>query len=274
MSVASADERRATASWFPGHMAAGLRGLEQSADLIDAVLEVRDARLPATTAVAQLHRKLAKKPTFILLNRQDLAAPSLTKAWVAELAPGRPGVFAGVGTSASSLRALRTALVSVSAPSRGHARFRIAVVGAPNTGKSSVINALLRRKRTVVADKPGVTRHLSWLPLDGRTEMLDTPGVLQPKVAGAQAGWQLALCGILPTSAIDAEEVVDDLRDWLATRDHHLRTDGDLEAFARRRGMLRRNGESDRRNAALAFMKDFRAGRFGRITFEVPRERL
>jgi ribosome biogenesis GTPase A len=146
------------------------------------------------------------------------------------------------------------------------------VVGAPNTGKSSVINALAHRKKALAQDKPGVTKHVRWIALDDRVDLLDTPGVLQPRVTDGTTAWQLALCGILPENAFDVEEAVQQYVAWLARRNPGQASKLDLETFGRQRGMLRRGGEIDRRNAARAFIKEFRVGRLGRITFELPGE--
>lgn len=248
-------------------MAAGLRAVVEAGNLIDLVLEVRDARLPRATSVVRLHRRLKDKPTVVLLNRDDLADPARTRAWLKHLAEKGIRAFKGVGTRAASLRTLRAALLEHKAR-RG--RLRIAVVGAPNTGKSSVINALTRRKTAVTQNKPGVTKQVRWIPLDAKAEILDTPGVLEPKIANAETAWQLALCGVLPESAFDVEQVASRFGAWLAQ--HRPRESGvlDLETFARQRGMLRHGGEPDRLNAARTLVKEFRAGTFGRITFEEP----
>jgi ribosome biogenesis GTPase A len=250
-------------------MAAGLRAVVEAADLIDIVLEVRDARLPRATAVASLHRRLRSKPVFVLLNRQDLAEAAATRAWLANLAGGGTAAFAGTGTHAGTLRSLRASLVA----HKGRAtRTRVVVVGAPNTGKSSVINALVHRKRTVVQNKAGVTRHVRWISLDDRVDILDTPGVLEPRIPDKVCAWQLALCGILPESAFDTEETVERFSAWLAGKQPHRSGELSLESFARRRGMLRHGGEIDRRNAARAFLKEFREGKLGRFSFELPGE--
>ena len=149
----------------------------------------------------------------------------------------------------------------------------VAVVGAPNTGKSSVINALVHRKRAIVQNKAGVTRHVRWIALDDHVDILDTPGVLAPRITSQTVAWQLAVCGILPESAFDAEEVVDRLSAWLGLSATNHSGVPDVEMFARERGMLRRGGEIDRRNAARTYLKEFRAGNLGRVTFELPEER-
>ena len=270
MSNESGRVSKTVASWFPGHMAAGLRELREAADLIDVVLEVRDARLPRTSAVASLHRRLQNKPAIVLLNRQDLAEPAATRAWLAKLASEGVTAFAVTGTRSASLSGVRAAL---NARPERRIRTRVAVVGAPNTGKSSVINALARRKRNVVQNKAGVTKHLRWIRLDDRVDMLDTPGVLEPRISKRTAAWQLALCGILPESAFDAEDVVEQFSAWVALKRPSAAASINLEAFASRRGMLRRRGEIDRLNAARAFLKEFRAGKLGRFSFELAEER-
>jgi len=246
-------------------MAAGLRAVMDAADLIDVVLEVRDARLPRATATAALHRRLKSKPTCVLLNRKDLAEDNATRGWLTHLSHSGTAAFAGSGTRAATLRSLRDALITYKGR---RARTRVAVVGAPNTGKSSVINSLVHRKRTVVQDKAGVTRHVRWIALDDKVDILDTPGVLEPKISNKTTAWQLALCGILPESAFDVDDVIEQFAMWIAQARPERPAKVDLESFARHRGMLRRGGEIDRRNAAGAFLREFRAGKLGRFTFE------
>ena len=248
-------------------MAVGARAVADIADLIDAIIEVRDARLPRTTAVASLHAKLRRKPVFVLLNRADLADQYATKSWMRYFSAHRIPAFEGIGTNASSLRSLRAAISS--APRR-HGRFRLAVVGAPNTGKSSVINALARQKRAATQNRPGVTKRAGWLKVGERVDVLDTPGLLPPKIADPQAAWQLALCGSLAAAAFDPEEVARRFADWLADRDPALAGSLQVEKFAAAHGMLRKGGELDGSGAARKIVSMFRAGAFGRFTFELP----
>lgn len=248
-------------------MAAGIRVVLEMADLIDVVIEVRDARLPRSTGVAHLHPRLRRKPTIVLLNRADLAEADATRKWVEQLKTVNAGAFATIATHAGTLRDARAALLS---RPRKRGVLRAAVVGAPNTGKSSVINALGRRKRVAVADRAGVTRHAGWSKLETGVELLDTPGLLPPRVESAQAAWQLSLCGSLPESAFDMEETVDEFARWLAKNRPRSAPLADLDAFAAERGMRRRGGELDRRNAARTFVAMFRAGDLFRVTFERP----
>jgi ribosome biogenesis GTPase A len=263
----SAKPPKAEASWFPGHMAAGLRSVVENAAVIDAVIEVRDARIPRATAATGLHPSLSRKRRIVLLNREDLADPEMTDRWLAQLSRAGITAFAGVGTHAVTLKGVRNALLS-QRPREG--RLRAAVIGAPNTGKSSVINALGRRKRAVAQAKAGVTRQVRWLTIGDAVELLDTPGILAPKITSAAAAWQLALCGSLPDSAFDAEEVVAKFGEWLRVHRPADAEEYELSSFARRHGMIRRGGEIDARNAARKLIARFRDGALPKITFESP----
>ena len=251
-------------------MAAGLRSLLEVTDLIDIVIEVRDARVPRATAVAGLHPRLRKKPIISLLNRSDLAEDGATAAWLRVLRAGGGRAYATVGTRAATLRDLRNDILG---RPRKRGVLRAAVVGAPNTGKSSVINALSRNKRAPVENRAGVTRHVRWLKLEPGVELLDTPGLLPPRIERVDDAWQLLLCGSLPETAFDVEEAVARLRNWLQEHKPDVAAQADLGGFAQTRGMLRRGGELDRLNAARKLVSLFRAGKLFRLTFEMPESR-
>ncbi|HXW76747.1 MAG TPA: GTPase [Candidatus Eremiobacteraceae bacterium] len=250
-------------------MAAGLRALLSVADLIDLVIEVRDARMPSSTAVAAAHPRLRAKPSIVLLNRSDLAEAALTARWEATLRSAGVTAHATIGTRAASLAPVRADLA---ARPRKRALLRAAVVGAPNSGKSSVINALGRTKRAVAQDKPGVTRHVRWLRAAPDVELLDTPGLLPPRIESEDAAWQLAACGTLPESAFDAEDAAEHLHRWLLANRPRLARDVDVESFALAHGMRVRGGELDRANAARKLLSLFRGGKLFRITFERPKD--
>jgi len=249
-------------------MAAGLRALEGLASLLDVIVEVRDARIPAASAAA-LPQSLRAKPRIVLLNRSDLARAPQTQRWLQALRAQHPA-FATTGTHAGSLRQVRDALVRFP---RRRATLHVAVVGAPNAGKSSIINALGRRKRAIAQDRPGVTRHVRWLALAPGIELLDTPGVLAPKIVGRDAAWQLAATGGLPETAYDPEDVVEHLAAWLRAHGETRAAQRIVvEDFARAHGMLRKGGEVDRPGAARKILSELRAGALGRFTFELPHE--
>jgi ribosome biogenesis GTPase A len=146
---------------------------------------------------------------------------------------------------------------------------RAMVVGIPNTGKSSIINGLLRRTAAKTADKAGVTRSLQWFRVQPKFEVMDTPGILVPKIASPAAQWQLALTGALPRERFDPEDVAARFAAW-AHEERPAAGVPDLESFARARGFARRGGEIDLHNAAGAFLKEYGDAKFGRFSFERP----
>jgi ribosome biogenesis GTPase A len=159
---------------------------------------------------------------------------------------------------------VRAALLALTAARK---TARAMIVGTPNTGKSTLINGLLRRTAARVEDKAGVTRQLQWFRVAANLELMDTPGILVPRIANPQAQWMLALCGALPRERYDPEEVIAQFSAWAAVERPHLRVPA-LADFAAARGFKRRGSDLDLHNAAGAYLKDFNDGKFGRITFE------
>lgn len=252
--------------WFPGHMAQSLRRIGALLPAIDVVIEVVDGRLPQTSANPALAALAARKVRLRVLSHDDLADPAVTRRWLA--------FYAAEGLEAISVetkqhhgaRAVAARLAAVAPPK---ARIRAVVLGAPNTGKSALINGLIGRSAAKVADKAGVTRTPQWFKVRGNLELLDTPGQMMPKIANAQAQWMLALTGAIPRERFDPELVVERFGAWL--RAGGVRSGApEFEAFVAARGFLRAGGEPDRHNAALAYLREFNDGTFGRISLEAP----
>ena len=262
-------ERRtlqAAVNWYPGHMAQAMRKLGERLSIVDVVIEVRDARLPRSSANPALDRLAANKARVVVLGREDLADPHATREWLTWLE--RNG-YTAVAVNAKDQGATKRVAAALAALSRGPGTTRAMVVGIPNTGKSTVINGLLRRTAARAEDKAGVTRSLQWFRVQPKLEVMDTPGILVPKIATPDAQWQLALTGALPRERFDAEEIIDAFVAWA----HMYRPSASvpaLQEFAQARGFARRGGEVDLHNAAGAFLRDFNDGKFGRITFERP----
>ena len=258
--------QEAQIQWYPGHMAQAMRKLGERLRIVDVVIEVVDARLPRTSSNPALDEVAARKPRIVVLGREDLADPQATREWIAWYAAAGRTAIAVTGKDQGSVRRLDDALRPL-VPEAGTTRAM--VVGIPNTGKSSIINGLARRTAAKTEDKAGVTRALQWVRIQPTLEVMDTPGILVPKIATPQAQWQLALTGALPRERYDAQEVVEQFVAW--AHEHRPKAGvPDLESFARARGFTRRGGEVDLHNAAGAFLKDFGDGKFGRISFERP----
>ena len=258
--------QEAQIQWYPGHMAQAMRKLAERLRIVDVVVEVVDARLPRTSSNPALDAVAARKPRLLVLGREDLADPHLTREWIAWYGARGRTALAVTGKEQASVRRLEDALRPLVSEA---GTTRAMVVGIPNTGKSSIINGLARRTAAKTEDKAGVTRALQWVRIQPHLEIMDTPGILVPKIATPQAQWQLALTGALPRERFDAEDVVDAFVNW-AHAHRPKAAIPDLETFAKQRGFTRRGGEADLHNAAGAFIKDFGDGKFGRISFERP----
>jgi len=264
-------EPRATQiQWFPGHMVRAMRLLEERLALVDLVIEVLDARLPLLSSNPELDRLAGKRPRLVILGRDDLADPFATRRWLAwYAAQDRPAIAVDgrIQPSVNRAKAELDRLVGKAEAGRGPSR--AIVIGIPNTGKSALINGLAKRTAAKRENKAGVTRQLRWIRADERLEVMDTPGILVPKIPTDEAQWMLALTGALPRERYDPEDVVGRFAAWAAV--HVPRLDvPDLERFARARGFVQRGEQIDAHNAAGAYMRAFGEAKFGRITFEEP----
>ncbi|GKH51170.1 MAG: ribosome biogenesis GTPase YlqF [Oscillospiraceae bacterium] len=281
--------------WFPGHMAKTRRLMRESLPLIDAVVELRDARIVRSSRNPEIEGLTRSKPRLILLNKSDVADPQVTARW-REFFAGRglPALEADC-RSGKGLRQLEPRLRELCAErlERNAARgmtgrpLRLMIVGIPNVGKSSLINRLAGQRRTKVEDRPGVTRGRQWVKLEGGMELLDMPGVLWPKFEDQKVGCHLAYTGAIRDEILDQEDLACSLLLLLAARypaalssRYRLEpvelegTDGYglLCLVAKKRGMLLPGGDADTLRAAITLLDEFRGGKIGRISLETPEE--
>ena len=280
-----------TIQWFPGHMARTEREIEKNLKLADAVVEILDARIPVGSRNPDLGRMIGAKPRVLLLNRSDLASPAETARWLAYYRSHGISAVAGDCRSGKGLSALlpetEKLLAEKTAAWRAKGmtgrKIRIMVVGIPNVGKSSLINRLSGGSRAAAENRPGVTRASSWFPVGKGFELLDTPGVLWPKIADKAAGERLAFTGAVKDDVIDCESLacrlLESLRSlapaglaerWKLSPDELSSGDGWtlLQLAAKKRGMLSGGGEPDTERAARTLLEEFRSGKLGRITLE------
>lgn len=254
----------ATIQWYPGHMARAMRRLTEDMRAIDVVIEVADARVPEAGTNPALAHVAGNRPRLLVLTREQLAEPALTAAWLASFrTAGRAALAIDAKDRAGAAR-LRGALETLAA---GRRSARAIVLGIPNAGKSTAINAIAGRNVARAEDRAGVTRARQWIRV-GPLEVMDTAGILVPKIDTPEKQWKLALVGAVPRARFDAEDVVARFVRWYAERG-----DGDvpdLETFAQSRGFVRRGTILDTHNAAWAYIKDWGEAKFGRMTLEAP----
>ena len=256
-----------TVQWYPGHMARAMRRIAEYLAIIDVVIEVADARVPRCGRNPAVDEIVGKRARILVLDRGDLAEPNTTKRWIERFAAAGLEAIAVDARSARSVARVAAAAARLSKRRTGISRG--IVLGLPNSGKSSIINGLLRRSAAKTEDRAGVTRALQWFRVAPNFELMDTPGVLVPKIATADAQWKLALCGAVPRDRYDPEEVAAAFHRWLTAQRPGARVP-DLEAFAAKRGFARRGGEIDYHNAAQSYVKAIGDGTFGRLSFDAP----
>jgi ribosome biogenesis GTPase A len=273
-----------TINWFPGHMNRARREISEAMRTTDVVIEVLDARLPVASANPLIGELRGDRPCVRVLNKTDLADPAVTDAWLSAWANDASlravAVRATVAADAKKLPGLCRQL----APGRrGPGKpVRALVVGIPNVGKSTLINTLKGRRVAEVADRPAVTRRKQRVDLDLGFSLSDTPGVLWPKLEDQTAAYALAAAGSIGDAAYDLMDVAafalgflrerypDALReryklDSVATEPAELLAD-----VARARGLIGRGATPDLERAASVLLRELRAGKLGRITFERP----
>ena len=267
------------------------RMMEESLRLVDAVAELRDARIPESSRNPDIDRIAAGKPRLIILNRADQADASATTSWKQALSG--EGVMAlemdcksgkGVNAFPAAARTLLRELIERSeAKGKVGRPLRFMVLGIPNVGKSSFINRLAGRKAAQTSDRPGVTRGKQWITLPNNIQLLDTPGILWPKFESEQVGLSLAWTGAINDNIPDIELVASRLLERLrelypnAIEDRYkfapaLDAPGYalLEQAGRKRGFLVSGGEVNTERMAHVLLDEFRAGKLGRMTLERP----
>lgn len=280
-----------TIQWFPGHMARTRRKIKESLGLVDATVEIIDARIPISSRNPELKDLVGEKPRLVVLNKADLADEASTKSWLAEFQKSGAAAMAADCKSGRGMERftvlLREALADKLAvwESKGmkNRPIRVMVLGIPNAGKSSFINRMARGGKAKVEDRPGVTRENRWFVAQDGVQLLDTPGVLWPKFEDQEVARHLAYTGAIRDQILDCEELACGLLKILAQRYPQLlaeryRLEGELsedgwellQMIGRRRGMLISGGEVHTERAAIMVLDEFRGGKIGRITLESP----
>lgn len=273
--------------WFPGHMHLTRKAISERIKDIDVVIEMLDARLPGSSANPMLAEMTAGKPSLKVLNKQDLADPVRTEAWLSHYG-NMPGVRAiPLDASMSTPARALVQACHVLAPSRGGMAkpMRVLICGVPNVGKSTLINTLKGKRAAKTGDEAGVTKLEQRITIADDFYLYDTPGLLWPRIIVAKSGYNLAASGAIGRNAFNDEEVALELLDYL--RQHYAsslesrfklaevaaQTDEQLlDAIGRKRGALQAGAKVNLQKAAEIVIHEFRSGSLGRITLESPQE--
>ena len=287
------DKQEMNIQWYPGHMTKTRRMIQSQLKHMDAVCEILDARIPLSSRNPDVEELTAGKPRLIVLNRVDMADSEATRRWVAWFKSRGFAVLEvnakeGQGTArfAAAVRELLADKLAAYAEKGQTGRVvRLMILGIPNVGKSTFINKVAKRKTAKAEDRPGVTRTQQWVPVDRSLELMDTPGMLWPKFDDPRVGLHLAFTGAVRDEILDTETLACRLMELLSRRYSQALagrykieltpedTGYDLLIKAgRRRGFVVRGGEVDTERMAKVLLDEFRGGKLGRFTLELPED--
>lgn len=281
--------------WYPGHMTKTKRMIEANIKHVDVVCEIVDARIPLVSRNPDIDTLTNNKPRLIILNRIDLADENITQKWInyfknkgyaVILTDSKSGY--GVNRFSNAINDLLSEKIQ-SWRDKGQIGKspKAMIVGIPNVGKSSFINKVLKRRSAIAADKPGVTRGKQWFKVEGGIELLDTPGILWPKLDDERTGILLAVTGAVKDDIIDIETLACKLLELLATlkpevlvERYKLNPSQDIDflgyelllELSKKRGFLLKGAEPDTLRGAKILLDEYRGGLLGKISLEVPNE--
>lgn len=279
-------------NWYPGHMKKTKDLIEANLKLVDVVVELLDARIPISSKNPQFDELIANKNKIVVLNKYDLADPTITQKWIE--------YYAGIGIKAIPINSLtgygikemmnqvkvEAAHVYEKAKRQGRMMrpIRMMIVGIPNVGKSSLINKLAGKTAAKAGNKPGVTRGKQWIRLNKEVELFDTPGILWPKIEEDLTGIKLACSGAIKDEILNIEDIAFHLIGMLMLKyplaitnrfEIEVETDEMLEVMdkiGRRRGCLAKGNTIDYEKVSRLILDEFRKGLIGCITLESPDE--
>ena len=286
--------------WYPGHMTKTRRMIAEQIKHVDAVCEIVDARIPVSSRNPDVDELTAGKPRLVVLNRVDQADKASTDRWAAYFRGKGYAVLesdakSGQGTArfAGAVRELLAEKIRAYEEKGQNRVLRVMILGIPNVGKSTFINKIAGRKTAKTEDRPGVTRSKQWVPIDRNLELLDTPGILWPKFEDQSVGLNLAYTGAVKDDILDTETLGCHLMAYLG--DHYPDAlsaayklpgipereaeENDiawgyrlLQSAGKKRGFLISGGEVDTERMAKILLDEFRSGKLGRFTLELPED--
>lgn len=272
--------------WYPGHIAKAEKKLKEQLSLVDAVIEVLDARLPISSSYDNISGLLNGKPRFLLLNKSDLVDKNELKKFIEYLKEKNgTDVIPTDAKHSKDLNAIVKRAVELSEPriqaimAKGLLRrpARIMVVGMPNVGKSSIINKLTRSSKTKIGAKAGVTRQQQWVRINPQLELLDTPGIIPMKQEDQERAKKLAFVNSVSENAYSNEIVAEELLSMLDEKQqqvfreyYKLPDDKELNVdnISLERNWLLTGGSTDRERTSVYILRDFREGKIGKFILD------
>ena len=285
------DQNITNINWYPGHMAKTKKQIIEDLKLIDIVIEILDARAPLASQNPDIEEIIKDKSKIIVLNKADLADNNITKKWV-EFYENK-GIKA-IAVESNNSKGIKDVIDSIkleyktikekySKKGRIGKAIRVMVVGIPNVGKSTFINSIAKRNTAKVGNKPGVTKQKQWIKITNEIELMDTPGMLWPKLDDKDLAMHLAFVGTIGDNAIDKEEIAYYLLEYLIKNYperikerfnielEEKETMEVLESIARKRGAIISGGNINMQKISDIILNEFQNGKLGRITIELPR---
>lgn len=276
--------------WYPGHMTKAKRMMQENMKLIDLVIELVDARVPVSSRNPDIDELGKNKARLILLNKSDLAEEKWNDAWMEYFKEKGYSVVKVNAKKGSGIKSINSVIQEACKEKIERDRkrgilnrpVRAIVVGIPNVGKSTFINALAGKACAKTGNKPGVTKGKQWIRLNKNVELLDTPGILWPKFEDQTVGLRLAYIGSIKDEILQTEELAAELTQFLVKEYAGVLAEKyeiaesengfeNLREIARSRHCLVKGNELDVEKAAKLLLDDFRNGRLGRITLETPK---
>lgn len=279
--------------WYPGHMTKAKRAMKEDVKLVDLVIELVDARAPLASRNPDIDSLAAGKGRVILLNKADLASEKANAVWITYFESQGFQVMKIDARAKATLKQLNALIQEACKEKIERDRrrgilnrpVRAMVVGIPNVGKSTFINSFAGKAVAKTGNKPGVTKGNQWIRLNKQVELLDTPGILWPKFEDQRVGLLLAFLGSINDEILEKDELASELADYLRNitpgllkERYGIEEDGKkpyelLDEIAAARACLTKGGVNDLTKAARLLLDEFRGGKLGRITLEMPEKK-
>lgn len=280
----------AAINWFPGHMHKAVKEIKKRLQFVDIVLEIRDARSPLVTGNVSIHQQLGEKSRVIVINKSDLADPETLELWKKWFSHQNiPFIFVSSLDKASlkkvvqlSKKVVHDRRLQSNPNDKPKTEFKMMILGLPNTGKSTIINKLSNRNASKAAPKPGQTQRQLWVKIDQDLEILDTPGIMPPKIEKHEHGLWLSAIHAIPDKIVTAElPACYIIEHFLKKKSDIFKKVYDLKTLeidlietlnhiATIRGCIRHKGEFDYERVFHIILNDFRSGVLGKVSFGIP----